>query len=828
MPTIGKTLSLWLTKNTFDYMKISYNWLKQFIDFDWSVEKTGELLTDLGLEVEGIDAFQSVKGGLQGVVIGKVLTCEQHPNADRLKLTTVDIGQSEPVQIVCGAPNVAKGQTVPVATIGTKLYTAEGDEWTIKKGKIRGEESHGMICAEDELGLGQSHEGIMVLEDALKAGTPASEVFEVEDDHVFEIGLTPNRADAMSHYGVARDLKAGLLQHDISLGLITPSTSSFHVDSRMLRIDVDVQDFEKAPRYCGVTLSGIKVAESPAWLQNRLKAIGLTPINNVVDATNYVMHELGQPLHAFDADKIAGNKVVVKTLKTGTKFTTLDEVERELHEEDLMICDGNETPMCIAGVFGGIHSGVTESTNKIFLESAYFNPVSIRKTAKRHGLNTDASFRFERGIDPNLTEYTLMRAAILIKELAGGEITSDVNDSYPVKIEDKHVHITFDNVTRLIGQEIHKETIKSILTSLEIKINNVTETGLGLTIPAYRNDVTREADVIEEILRVYGYNNIETTKKLNASISHTNKFEDYKLQNIVANQLAAQGFYEILANSLTTAKYIELSEQLKQEHNVEMLNPLSQDLGVMRQSLLFSGLEAVSYNINRKRADLKLFEFGKTYHNYNGTREEHKHMTLFVTGNRSAERWNANTAPTDFFYLKGTVNTVLQRLGITNYTEKPSKNDRLSEGLTLSLGKMALVSFGLVKKQVLKYFDIDQSVLFADFNWDNILTVAKRNDIKFTDLPKYPEVRRDFALLLDEDVKFEAIYDIAQKTEKKLLKAVNLFDVYQGKNLPNGKKSYAVSFTLQDEHKTLTDKQIDKIMNKLQQSFETQLGAELR
>lgn len=809
-------------------MKISYNWLKQFIDFNWNAEKIGELLTDLGLEVEGIEEFQSLKGGLQGVVVGKVLTCKQHNNADKLKVTTVDLGHGEPVQIVCGAPNVAVGQTVPVATIGTKLYTADGEEWTIKKGKIRGEESHGMICAEDELGLGQNHDGIMILDDALKAGTPASEVFDVENDFVFEIGLTPNRADAMSHFGVARDLKAGLLQNNISLGLLTPSTSSFHVDSRTLRVDVAVQDFEKAPRYCGVTISGVNVTESPSWLQNRLKAIGLTPLNNIVDATNYVLHELGQPLHAFDADKIAGNKVIVKTLKSGTKFTTLDNVERELHEEDLMICDGDENPMCIAGVFGGINSGVTKNTTKIFLESAYFNPVSIRKTAKRHGLNTDASFRFERGIDPNLTEYAAMRAAILIKEIAGGKITSDVNDSYPVKIEDKHVHVTFENVTKLIGQEIPKETIKSILTSLEIKINNVTETGLGLTIPAYRNDVTREADVIEEILRVYGYNNIATTKKLNASISNTNKFEDYKLQNIIGNQLAAQGFYEILANSLTTSKYIEFSEQLKEEHNVKILNPLSQDLGVMRQSLLFSGLEAASYNINRKRANLKLFEFGKTYHNFNGNREEHKHMTLFVSGNRHAERWNANSAPTDFFYLKGIINSVMQRLGVTNCIEKPSYDDVFSEGLSLSLGKIQLVSFGLLKKQLLKHFDISQPVLFADFNWDNILTVAKRNDIKFTDIPKYPEVRRDFALLLDDEVSFEAIYDIAIKTEKKLLKAVNLFDVYQGKNLPKGKKSYAVSFTLQDEHKTLTDKQIDKIMNNLQQNFEKQLGAELR
>ena len=808
-------------------MKISYNWLKQFINIGWNAEKTGELLTNLGLEVEGIEDYQSVKGGLKGVVVGKVLTCEQHPNADRLKVTTVDIGTKEPLHIVCGAPNVAKGQIVPVATIGTKLYSSEGEEWTIKKGKIRGEDSYGMICAEDELGLGQCHDGIMVLDKNLKVGTPVAEIFEIENDKVFEIGLTPNRADAMSHLGVARDLRAGLIRQKINLELITPSTSSYHLDNRSLKIAVKVEDFEKAPRYCGVTISGIKVAESPTWLQNRLKAIGLSPINNVVDATNYVLHELGQPLHAFDAAKIKGNKVIVKTLKAGTKFTTLDEVERTLHEDDLMICDA-EKPMCIAGVFGGITSGVTESTTSIFLESAYFDPISIRKTAKRHGLNTDASFRFERGIDPNITEYALMRTCLLIIDIAGGEVTSDIFDSYPVKIEDSQVRLSFENAEKLIGQEIPKETIKEILTTLEIKVNSVTETGLGLMVPAYRNDVTREADVIEEILRVYGYNNIETTEKLNASISNSNKIEDYKLRNIIGNQLASQGFFEIMANSLTTAKYAELSKQLKEEHNVVMLNPLSQDLGVMRQSLLFSGLEAVSYNINRKRADLKLFEFGKTYHDFNGNREEHKHLSLLVTGSRTVEAWNGPNKTSDFFYLKGIVASVLQRLGITNCKEQPVKDDVISEGVTMSLGKMNLVSIGLVKKPVLKHFDIAQPVLYCDFYWDNILEVVKRNSITFKDLPKYPEVRRDFALLLDEAVTFESIYNIAKRSERKLLKDINLFDVYQGKNLPKGKKSYAISFILQDEHKTLTDKQIDKIMSNLQQNFEKQLGAELR
>ncbi len=808
-------------------MKISYNWLKQFINIDWTPEKTGVLLTDLGLEVEGIEAYQSVKGGLEGVVVGEVLTCVQHPNADRLKITTVNIGNGDPLQIVCGAPNVAAGQKVPVATIGTTLYTAEGEAWTIKKGKIRGEESHGMICAEDELGLGKSHDGILVLDANLTVGTLVADIFEVENDQVIEIGLTPNRADAMSHFGVARDLKAGLLQQDINVELITPSVSAFHVDSRTLKIDVEVEAKELAPRYCGVTISGLKVTDSPSWLQNRLKAIGLTPKNNIVDVTNYVLHELGQPLHAFDASKIEGNKIVVKTMPKGSKFTTLDGLVRELHEEDLMICNASE-PMCIAGVFGGIDSGVTQATTSIFLESAYFNPVSIRKSAKRHALNTDASFRFERGIDPNITEYALKRAALLIQEVAGGEITSDIVDIYPKKIEDFQVRLSFDNAQKLIGQEIPREIIKRILMSLDIKINNVTETGLGLTVPAYRNDVIREADIIEEVLRVYGYNNIKTTEKLNASISGTSKFEDYKLQNIVGNQLVAQGFFEILSNSLTTPNYIKLSEQLKKEHNVTMLNPLSNDLSVMRQSLLFSGLEAVSHNINRRRYDLKLFEFGKTYHNYNDNREEHKHLSIFVTGNKSTERWNATTQPSDFFYLKGTIAAVLERLGLSRYKASPLQNEMFSEGISLSLGKMTLVDFGLVNKKVLKHFGIDQSVLFADFNWDNVIAMAKHNSIKFKDIPKYPEVRRDFALLLDEKVTFEAIDTIAKQTEKQLLKDVDLFDVYQGKNLPKGKKSYAVSFILQDEHNTLTDKQIDKIMNKLQANFEKELGAELR
>lgn len=806
-------------------MKISYNWLKQFIKIDWQSEETAALLTDLGLEVEVVEKYQSVKGGLEGIVVGHVLTCVPHPDADRLKITTVDLGDGVPVQIVCGASNVAAGQKVPVATIGTVLYDKEGESFTIKKGKIRGQESHGMICAEDEIGLGTSHEGIMVLDASLQPGTSAATVFKIENDEVFEIGLTPNRADAMSHFGTARDLRAGMLQSGVNVELITPSVSNFRVDKRTLKIDVDVKESKLVPRYCGVTISGITVKPSPTWLQNRLKAIGLNPKNNIVDVTNYVLHELGQPLHAFDAAKISG-KVIVKTLPSGTKFTTLDDVERSLHEEDIMICDENG-PLCIAGVFGGKESGVSESTTAIFLESAYFNPVSVRKTAKRHQLNTDASFRFERGIDPSITEYALKRAALLIQEVAGGEITSDIIDVYPKKVEDFSVFLNFNKVTKIIGQEIPKDIIKKILVSLDIKINSVTDSGLGLTIPAYRVDVQREIDVIEEILRVYGYNNIKFSNKVNATVANSPRTEDYKIQNVVATQLNSQGFHEMMANSLTTANYIQLSDLLKEEHNVTMLNPLSSDLATMRQSLLFSGLEAISYNINRKNTDLKLFEFGKTYHNYPSGYEEKKHLTLFLTGNRNQETWTSGQQPTDFFLFKGYVNAVLARLGIQKTQNQPLTSDVYSEGIAISLGKDTIVEIGVVKKSILKHFGIKQEVFYADINWAAILKLIS-NKIKFTEIPKYPEVRRDLALLLDQAVTYESIYTIAKQSEKSLLKNIDLFDVYEGQNLPEGKKSYALSFSIQDSSKTLTDEQIDKIMSKLQKNFETELGAVLR
>ena len=807
-------------------MKISYNWLKQFIKTDLNSEDTAAILTDLGLEVEGVEKYESLKGGLQGVVIGHVLTCVQHTNADKLKVTTVDIGTGTPIQIVCGASNVGVGQKVPVATIGTKLYDKEGNAFEIKKGKIRGEESHGMICAEDELGLGDSHDGIMILAPELIPGTPASKVFNIETDEVFEIGLTPNRADAMSHWGVARDLRAGLIQKNSTQSeLITPSVNKFKVEKRTLKIDVKVEDTKLAPRYCGVTISGVTIKPSPEWLKNRLKSIGLTPKNNIVDVTNYVLHEIGQPLHAFDAAKINGN-IIVKTLPSGTKFTTLDGIERNLHEEDLMICD-EKGPLCIAGVFGGQNSGVSENTNTIFLESAYFNPVSVRKTAKRHTLSTDASFRFERGIDPTITEYALKRAAILIQEVAGGEITSDIIDVYNKKIEDFSVVLNFNNVSKIIGQEIPKETIKKILVSLDIKVTSVSESSLGLIIPAYRVDVQREIDVIEELLRVYGYNNINFTKKLNATVSNSGRTEDYKVQNIIANQLTSLGFNEMMANSLTTPDYIKLSENLREEFNVLILNPLSNDLSAMRQSLLFSGLEAVSFNINRRNSDLKLFEFGKTYHKLPSGFDEPKHLTLFTTGNRLGESWTNAQKPSDFFLFKGYVNTILSRLGINKIQYKPVTSDVFAEGIAIAAGTDILVEFGTVKKSILKHFDIKQEVFYADFNWNAILK-SLSNKIKFTEIPKYPEVRRDLALLVDEKATFEEVYNIARQTEKSLLKDITLFDVYIGTNLPEGKKSYAVSFTIQDDSKTLTDTQIEKIMSKLQSNFETQLGAQLR
>lgn len=804
-------------------MKISYNWLKQFLQLDWEAAKTAELMTDLGLEVEGISKFESIKGGLAGIVVGEVTSCVQHPNADRLKLTTVDIGQGTPLQIVCGAPNVSTGQKVAVATVGTTLYTDTGEAWTIKKGKIRGEESQGMICAEDEIGLGPDHDGILVLDDVLEPGTPCAKVFEVESDQVFEIGLTPNRADAMSHFGVARDLKAGLEQQEIQKELVTPSTSNFSIDNRSLKIDVAVKDGGLAPRYCGLTISNLIVQESPHWLKNRLLAIGLSPINNVVDITNYVLHELGQPLHAFDAAKIKGNRIEVRTLPSGTKFTTLDRVERELHGDDLMICD-SEKPLCLAGVFGGLHSGVTENTSSIFLEAAFFDPVSIRRSAKRHGLNTDASFRFERGIDINMVEYALKRAALLIREIAGGYISSDIIDLFSKKPQDRQVFLTFDKINNLIGQEIPKDTIKAILSSLEIRINNVTESGMGLTIPTYRVDVSREVDVIEEILRVYGYNNIGFKEKLNASIAGSSRFENHRVQEVIGNGLAAMGFHEIMTNSLVQGD----GHPPGTGEGVRMLNPLSMDLSMLRTGMLASGLQTVAHNHNRQMTDLKLFEFGKTYHFLEGAHTEKAHLALFVTGQRKADSWIAPSVRTDFYYLKGIVESIFQRLGIGELRSEPLDCPEFAEGLQYTRNGKPLASFGSVHREKLKQFDLKQQVLHADFDWDALLSCVDQQNIGYREIPKFPEVTRDFALLLDQATPFQSVYDIAWETEKKLLKKVNLFDVYTGDSLPEGKKSYAVSFTLADPKKTLTDKQVDKIMGRFLERFQKELGAQLR
>lgn len=805
-------------------MKISYNWIKDFIKVDLSAQQTGEILTDLGLEVEGIQEFESVKGGLKGVVVGHVLECEKHPNADKLSVTRVDLGQGNIVQIVCGAPNVAKGQKVAVATIGTTLYDQQGNPWQIKKGKIRGEESWGMICAEDELGLGKGHDGIMILDDKLEPGTPCSKVFQVETDQVFEIGLTPNRADAMSHFGVARDLRAGLLQREINKEVMTPSVHDFFIDNRTLKIDVQIENKELVPRYCGVTISNIKVATSPMWLQNRLKAIGITPKNNVVDVTNYVLHELGQPLHAFDVNQIRDKKIIVRNAQVGEKIITLDEVERTLDSDDIVICD-SEYPLCIAGVMGGINSGVSNQTTHVFLESAYFNPVSIRKTAKRHAINSDASFRFERGTDINNCKYALLRAAALIKKIAGGEISCEIIDLYPKKSEDFQVFLTFEKINKLIGQEISNNTIKSILHSLDIKINSITERGLGLSIPTYRVDVQREVDVIEEILRVYGYNNIRFSEKVNATMKHASKFEDFNIQNIVAQQLVGQGFYEIMSNSLSNADCSEWVSDIASQKSVKIINPLSSDLSVMRQTLLFSGLEALAYNINRKNTNLKFFEFGKTYHKEQEYIEK-KHLMLLVTGNKTAENWNQSVQKIDFFTLKGNLIAIFERLGVT-FTESPTENKALQEGISFFFGDQKLADLGIVNRSVLRHFGIKQEVVYADIAWETLLANVNQK-ITYKEIAKYPAVRRDLALLLDDTILFKDLYRMAFETEKKLLKSVSLFDVYQGDKLPEGKKSYALSFVIQDENKTLTDKQIDKIMSQLQENFKKNLGAELR
>ncbi len=815
-------------------MKISYNWLKNYIKTDLSPEKLGYILTNIGLEVESIEQFQSVKGGLEGIVIGKVVECSKHPDADKLSLTKVDIGTGELLPIVCGAPNVAAGQTVAVATIGTKLYFND-EEVIIKKGKIRGQESYGMICAEDEIGLGKSHEGIMVLHSNTKIGTPASEYFKVENDFVFEIGLTPNRIDASSHIGVARDLSAWLSQ-TTDISYIKPSVEAFKTDNQSNTIQVEIENSKACHRYAGVTISGIEIKESPNWLKNRLKAIGLKPINNVVDITNFVLHETGQPLHAFDADRIEGKKVIVKTLPNGTKFTTLDEQERELSNEDLMICNAKEG-MCIGGVFGGLKSGVSESTKNIFLESAFFNPIYVRKTSKRHALQTDSSFRFERGVDPNNTIYALKRAALLIKELAGGSISSEIIDVYPEKVKDHRVHVLYNHVDRLIGKKIEHDQIKNILKSLEIKIVEEDTDGLILDVPPFRVDVTREADVIEEILRIYGYNNVETVDAVKSTLSYAPKPDSNKCKNIISDLLSNKGFNEAMSNSLTKAEYYEKLKPYNSENTVKILNPLSTDLNALRQSLLFGGLEAVIYNENRKNQNLKLYEFGNCYllnneqNNKNNLSKYHEesHLGLYLSGDKKEINWNSPAVKTDFYQIKSFVEVVLTRLGfeLDNLKQIEIANDIFAYGLSYQINKNELVEFGLLTKEIRKAFDIESEVFYADFSWSKLMKFLP--GIKeFKPLSKYPEVKRDLALLVDKQITFGAIKELAFKTERQLLKSVSIFDIYEGDKLGADKKSYAVSFIIQDEYKTLTDNQIEKIMNKLMQTYQKELGATIR
>lgn len=815
-------------------MNISLNWLKDYLKTDLNVEEICEILTSIGLEVGGYEKFESIRGGLKGLVIGEVKTCIPHPDSDHLHITTVDLGEERLAPIVCGAPNVAAGQKVVVATVGTVLY--DGDkEFVIKKSKIRGQESEGMICAEDEIGIGDDHSGIIVLPDTAKVGTPAAEYYQITNDYVIEVDITPNRVDGASHLGVARDL-AAYLQQKQDIHYTLPSVEHFKADSNTSGISIEVLRPEACPRYAGVTIEGVEVKESPEWLKVRLKAIGLHPINNVVDITNYILFELGQPLHAFDLDQVAGNKVIVRSFPTGTKFITLDGVERELNENDLMVCNTVE-PMCIAGVFGGQKSGITDNTKNVFLESACFDPVFVRKTARRHGLNTDASFRFERGTDPNIVIYALKRAALLIKELGGGKITSEIIDIYPAPVQDFEVEVKYAHIDRLIGKQIGKEQIKKILHALEIKIVKETGEGLLLQVPPYRVDVRREADVIEDILRIYGFNNIEVPAKVNSTLSYSEKPDDFRLKNIIADLLAANGFNEIMNNSLTKASYFENLETYKPENTVMIFNPLSSDLNAMRQTLLFGGLESIAYNINRKSGNLRLFEFGKayTFHKKDGEdhlkqyREEDK-LSLFITGNKTVQSWNSREQKTDFFNLKAYCEMILARLGLKpdNLSVSACEEDIYREGLTYSQNGKPIVTMGMLSTKVLKTIDIEQDVYYAEFSWENILKTVKNHTIGYVPMPKFPAVKRDLALLLDKKVTFKEVKDLALRTEKSLLKSVSLFDVYEGEKLGEGKKSYAVSFTIQDDEKTLTDKQIDRIMNKLMGTYKHQLGAEIR
>jgi len=810
-------------------MKISYNWLKQFVNTELSAEEAGKILTDTGLEVEGIEKIQAVEGGLEGVYVGEVLTCEKHPDADKLKVTTVTIGE-EPLQIVCGAPNVAVGQKVVLATVGATLYPITGEPMKMKVSKIRGVDSFGMLCAEDELGLGQSHAGIMVLDPSTKVGTPAAQLFDLEDDYQIEIGLTPNRADAMGHIGVARDLIASLNYHQhANHELQIPSIDHFKIDNNSLPISISVENSELCPRYVGTTIKNVTIKPSPEWLQKRLRVVGLSPINNVVDVTNYVMRELGTPLHAFDTRALNG-KIVVKTAVEGEKMVTLDGVERTLTSENLMITNG-VTPLCIAGVFGGADSGVKDDTTNIFLESAYFNPVSIRKTAKHHGLNTDASFRFERGVDPALTKYALQRAALLIQEVAGGEIAMDIEDVYPTKIENRIVKFGYDKCNKLIGSNISIQDVNQILNSLDIVVLSV-ENGIAtLEVPAYRVDVMREADIVEEVLRIYGFNNVALPEKLNASINVFPKPDIEKVQTVLCEMLVGKGMVEVLNNSLTNSVYVEKlgGEVLKSERNVKMLNPLSLELDVMRQSLLFNALEVVEHNQNRQNADLKFFEFGKVYHKFESGYSENKRLILILTGKKENESWNSTKEPYSYYSIKGLVNAVLSRLGLNAImSESALKNSILDDGLQISILKKKIGEIGWVSSTMKKHFGIKNDVYVADLDWDALLDCLQFSKIKYHELPKTFAVRRDYSLLINKSVNFYEIENLARNCDKKILKEVGLFDVYEGKNLDEGKKSYAVSFTFQDTEVTLKDEQIDSVMDKIRKELESKLEAQLR
>ena len=822
-------------------MIISYKWLNDYVKSNLTPTEIDDTLTFSGLEIEGVEKVETIKGGLEHVVIGKVVTCEDHPDSDHLHVTTVDVGGERLLDIVCGAANVAAGQKVVVATIGTQIWTSETEYFEIKKSKIRGKVSEGMICAEDELGLGNSHDGIMVLPEDAPIGMPAKEYFNVEEDFAIEVAITANRADATSHIGVGRDLVAAYnTQKGGNLVLDIPSVEGYKQDNSDRKIGVRVEDAENCPRYSGVTITGVKVTESPDWLKNKLRTVGIRPINNIVDITNFVLMEVGQPMHAFDADMIEGGNVVVKKLPEGTMFITLDGVERKLNGTELMICNEKEG-MCIAGVFGGIKSGVTESTTNVFLESAYFNPVSVRKTSKLHGLKTDASFRYERGCDPNITIYALKRAAMLIKELAGGTISSEIIDVYPTSIERAKVDLNYQSMFDLIGKEIPVETIKSILGMLDITIESETAEGMVLRIPTNKVDVTRQCDVVEEIMRIYGYNNISFDETLNSCLSYSKKPNPNKIQNVVGDYLANNGFVEIMNNSLTKAEYYEDNADFDSKNNVVLLNPLSKELNVMRQTLLYSGLECIVYNINHKIPNQKIFEFGKHYR-YNPEQAENgdvtkryfeeRHLSIFMTGNEIGENWKMPSMQVDFYFLKAHVINILRRLRINmgRITFEPSTAKYFTAGLDLMFkdSKKVIASLGRLAKPTLKKMDCKQDVYYADINWDLLLKSIPSQEVTFAEIAKNPEVRRDLALVLDKNVTFDAIEKLAYETEKKLLKKVSLFDVYEGDRIEEGKKSYAVSFILQDKEKTLSDKQIEAIMAKLQKNFETRLGAKIR